>query len=83
MNSEQVEQFQCSCGCCESAWVLPDPELAALVDFLEATYLTKAIITSGYRCKARNAKIGANARSQHVLRKAADVFIPGRSPLNS
>ena len=37
------------------------------------------IITSGYRCPAHNKKIGGSPKSQHLLGKAADIYVNGMS----
>lgn len=36
-------------------------------------------ITSGYRCPALNAAIGGSSASQHMVGRAADIHVPGRS----
>lgn len=44
-------------------------------------YLGKTIsINSGYRSKARNAKVGGSPKSQHILGKAADIVVMGVKP---
>ena len=44
-------------------------------------YTARAIrINSGYRSPSHNATIGGVSNSQHVLGKAADIFIKGLSP---
>lgn len=40
------------------------------------------IITSGYRCKKHNKDIGGVIGSQHTLNKAADIVVPGMSPID-
>ena len=37
------------------------------------------IIASGYRCPAHNKKIGGSPKSQHLLGKAADIYVNGMS----
>lgn len=37
------------------------------------------IITSGYRCPTYNKKVGGSPKSQHLLGKAADIYVKGMS----
>lgn len=39
------------------------------------------VITSGYRCAALNSAVGGSANSHHVLGRAADIVVPGMTPL--
>ena len=38
-------------------------------------------INSGYRCPELNAEIGGSKTSQHMEGRAADIDVPGKSPL--
>lgn len=38
----------------------------------------KIIITSGYRCKALNTKVGGKPNSQHLYGQAADFVVPAK-----
>jgi len=40
------------------------------------------IVTSGYRSPELNAAIGGSPRSQHCRGEAADIIVPGLSPLD-
>lgn len=45
--------------------------------------LNKAvIISSGYRCKELNVKVGGAPNSQHLYGQAADITVPGMTPWN-
>lgn len=37
-------------------------------------------INSGYRCKKHNAEVGGATESQHMLGKAADIWVEGHTP---
>jgi uncharacterized protein YcbK (DUF882 family) len=40
----------------------------------------RVTVTSGVRCASHNAAIGGAPGSQHVLGKAADIQVEGRTP---
>lgn len=66
-----LKDFQCKCGHC--SWAEPHPELKRRVEFLERWYERPAIISSGYRCEARNKEIGGSRNSKHIERIAVDI----------
>lgn len=49
-------------------------ELAVLLEKIRTKYNHPIIITSGYRCKELNIKIGGVPTSQHVKGQAADII---------
>lgn len=49
-------------------------ELAVLLEKIRTKYNHPIIITSGYRCKELNNKIGGVPTSQHVKGQAADII---------
>lgn len=49
-------------------------ELAVLLEKIRIKYNHPIIITSGYRCKELNNKIGGVPTSQHVKGQAADII---------
>lgn len=61
---------------------IPEKAIATLkslcVNVLEPLRLAigQVIVTSGYRCKALNQKIGGSANSQHLVGQAADIVHP-------
>ena len=66
---------------------MPEPvkkniiELAKNLEVIRAYFNSPIKINSAYRSPAHNAKQpGAVKNSQHVLGKAADIVIPGRTP---
>ena len=65
---------------------MPEPvkkniiELAKNLEVIRAYFNSPIKINSAYRSPAHNAKIGGVKNSQHVLGKAADIVIPGRTP---
>lgn len=40
------------------------------------------VVTSGYRCLALNRAIGGAERSQHMSGQAADIIVPGWTPMD-
>jgi uncharacterized protein YcbK (DUF882 family) len=63
-------EFQCRC--CGA--VRLSPELLGLLEDLRAEWGAPLIITSGFRCAARNRAVGGANRSMHLDGRAADVF---------
>lgn len=68
----QPEEF--ACPCCGLANI--DPALLERLEVLRADYGQPIIVTSGFRCKSHNAKVGGRSNSQHLLGKAADITGP-------
>jgi uncharacterized protein YcbK (DUF882 family) len=52
-------------------------QLQVLHDYLDS----KVIIRSGYRTPAYNKRVGGAKQSQHMLACAADIIVPGTTPL--
>lgn len=72
-----VREFACSDG---SDTVLIDTRLVELLQKIRDHFGTSVRITSGYRTKIYNAKIGGVANSYHVNGMAADIVVQGISP---
>ena len=53
------------------------PRLKRLLRQVSAHYGRKLVITSGFRSRRHNRRIGGARRSQHMHCKAADFYIPG------
>jgi len=66
-------EFQCK-GVGHNHETKIDVELVKqLQEFMNLNGYTKAIISSGYRCKEQNKKVGGSDGSQHVKGKAVDI----------
>lgn len=70
----QPEEYRCRCGRpeCDAPREL-HPELAAKLDILRDSLGHPLIITSGLRCRVRNAEVGGAADSRHLTGRAVDV----------
>lgn len=81
MLSEHFSRAEMACKCCHG---LPEGGISqALLDGLEKLRKTigdKPInVSSAYRCQHHNSNIGGVRDSQHVLGKAADIWVEGYS----
>lgn len=72
-------EFKCRCGC-ESP-EMPD-ELREILEAIEGRFEREVIISSGYRCRDHNFGVGGSPRSKHCEGIAADIVVPGASPLS-
>ena len=71
-------EFACSCGC---GFDTVDIELIKLLESIR-THFGKAVnINSGCRCPEHNAREGGVKTSQHLLGRAADIFIMTVPPI--
>lgn len=70
-------EMACRCGCGANECV---PELLAALEAFRTAVGAPVIVNSGYRCPAHNAAVGGAKASQHVLGRAADVRVKGRTP---
>jgi uncharacterized protein YcbK (DUF882 family) len=71
-------EFECRCGCS----MPPDvrervKELASALEVLRSALGVPLHINSGYRCPARNRKVGGATRSRHLAGDAADLAARG------
>ena len=73
-----VAEFACHDG---SDIVLISEELVALLQKIREHFGKPVTINSAYRTSAWNAKNGGAPKSQHLRGMAADITIPGVSPL--
>lgn len=77
-----VDELKCKCGCGENEC---EPQLYEMLEEFRAAVSKEAgvdtpiIVTSGYRCSKHNKKVGGAYSSQHVLGRAADVRVEGKS----
>jgi hypothetical protein len=74
----KVREFACKDG---SDLILIDDDLVVLLQKIRDYFDSQVNISSAYRTKTHNATIGGSPSSQHVLGKAADIFIVGIAPL--
>ncbi|WP_245514807.1 YcbK family protein [Jiella endophytica] len=56
-------------------------DLVGQIRAIERRFGAKAVITSGYRSPAHNARVNGARRSQHMGCKAADLIVPGANPM--
>lgn len=73
----KTHEFACRhCG-----QVKVDPELLIKLETLRHLLGDRVVvITSGYRCPLHNKEVGGVKFSQHLLGRAADVKVTGRTP---
>ena len=71
------DEFACKCGC---GYDPIDAELLAVLQDLRDTFSSAVHITSGCRCKEYNKRIGGSTGSQHILGKAADIWVKDTKP---
>lgn len=72
------EEFACKCEC---GFDVVDVELIQLLERIRTHFGDKPMtISSGARCKTHNKNEGGGVASQHLLGKAADIYIEGVRP---
>lgn len=69
------EEF--SCPCCGRDGI--DRRLVDILEQIRASIDVPIIILSGVRCPRHNGLVGGSPHSQHLLGKAADIYIRGYS----
>ena len=78
-----ADEMKCQCGCDANEC---EPGLYAALETLRAAVSaalkkdTAVHVTCGYRCPAHNKAVGGAYTSQHVLGRAADVYVSGQTP---
>lgn len=78
------EEFKCRCGeyhtpYCNGFPVEPDQTLVELADDVRAHFGRPAIRSSGIRCKQHNTDSGGVYNSRHLLGKALDFRVQGKT----
>ena len=75
------EEFRCTCAGahCSGFPVEMNPRVLSILDEVRGHFGAAGIVSSGVRCEKRNATIGGVAQSRHLLGKAADFRIKGKS----
>ncbi|MFA6448274.1 MAG: D-Ala-D-Ala carboxypeptidase family metallohydrolase [bacterium] len=76
--SEHFTRKEFECPCCGQAEI--DPELIALLEKIRASLGGKVVVTSGYRCRKHNRKVGGAEGSYHCRGMAADIKVEGAAP---
>lgn len=71
-------EFACHCGCGFDA---VSRDLVNALQSLRDTLDEPIHVLSGCRCEHHNKKCGGARHSQHLLGKAADIYIDGLSPV--
>ena len=72
-------EFACKCGNCGGYPAEPEETLVRAADMVRSHFGAAAIVSSGVRCPAHNAKVGGVANSRHLTGKAMDFCISGKS----
>lgn len=78
-SSFRVRDFACKCGRCQI--VKYDDRLGAYLELIGEHFGVTPKINSGYRCSEHNAEVGGAKTSHHMRGMAADIRVPGVSPI--
>ena len=70
----RVREFRCRDG---TDTILIDEGLVVLLQCIREHFGKPVHITSGYRTAAHNAAVGGSKSSQHLLGRAADLYVEG------
>ena len=73
------EEFACKCGCGQDT---VDYKLVEILERLREWAGAPIVVTSGNRCPPYNESIGGSKNSQHMLGRAADIVVQGKSPFH-
>lgn len=73
------KHFACECDGCQNNPAV-DYQLVVILEDLAENFGSAPVVTSGIRCKDRNAQVGGASQSLHLTGKAADVYIPNVAP---
>ena len=74
-------EFSCKCGC--GAATQMDPGLIRLAEEVRSHFDAPCIVSSGLRCEKHNKAVGGAAGSRHMLGKAMDFRIKGRTAVET
>ena len=74
-------EFECNCGgkYCNGFPVEPHPVLVKVADRVRAHFGSAAIVSSGVRCEVHNANVGGVPNSRHLIGKAMDFCVVGKT----
>lgn len=70
-------EFACKCGC---GFDTVDTVLLEALEAIRSHFASPVIITSACRCIAHNAAVGGSPSSQHLLARAADIYVKEIEP---
>jgi len=73
------EEFACKCGRCGGYPARMDRAVVEAAEDTRRHFGSPAIVSSGLRCAAHNARVGGVVGSRHLLGKAVDFRVEGRS----
>ena len=72
------DEWKCNDG---TNYILNDPENPRIAQLVRDHFGVPVTLTSGFRSKSYNAKIGGSSSSQHCLGTAADIKVSGVDPI--
>lgn len=72
------KEFKCKCGKCDHDSV--DAELLMLLEDVREHFGAPVTVNSGHRCEKHNASQGGASKSKHLIARAADIKVKGKSP---
>jgi uncharacterized protein YcbK (DUF882 family) len=71
-------EFKCNCGKCDQDTI--DAQLVRVLERLRVWANAPITVNSGNRCPAYNKSEGGSPNSQHLLSRAADIVVAGKTP---
>jgi len=73
-------EFACKCGChCDGFPARMDKALVQTADRVRSHFGSPVLVSSGLRCKTHNAGVGGVSNSRHLLGKAMDFCVAGKT----
>ena len=72
-------EFKCKCGKCGGYPANPKEKLIRVADKVRENLGGEATVSSGVRCATHNARVGGASNSRHLLGKAMDFCIAGKT----
>jgi uncharacterized protein YcbK (DUF882 family) len=70
-------EFACKCGC---GFDTVDTVLLEALETIRTHFESPVVITSACRCPSHNKVVGGAPYSQHLLARAADIYVKGIEP---
>lgn len=71
------EEFACKCGC---GFDTVDFMLLESLEAIRHNFDSPVTVNSGCRCVAHNEAVDGSSVSQHLVGRAADIVVEGKSP---